>query len=160
MSSPPLVSLEPTLKTLNSPLPTHGLSIHFNPDTEDNSNIKALWPNFLAQEGPSALNNPNPTYGIFSCNQKRYWGTREVSSQAPVPEGFSRVDIPAGKYAVFTHLGPISRIKDTIEYIYRQWLPKQTTMKRGDTDVEFEKYDQRFKMEEPDSQFEYWIPIQ
>ena len=47
----------------------------------------------------------------------------EVSDFSDLPREFSRVRIPAQKYAVFTHREHISTIRRTVNTIWNHWLP-------------------------------------
>jgi len=47
----------------------------------------------------------------------------EVGRLNNIPQGMFLKNIPPAKYAVFTHKGPLSRLKNTYNYIYGAWLP-------------------------------------
>jgi AraC family transcriptional regulator len=81
-----------------------------------------------------------------------------VSSTEDIPEGMAYKIVPAHKYAKFVHKGPISKIMETYNYIYQEWLPESG----HEQDMEacgVEWYDYRFKMESEDSQFDIYVPI-
>ena len=81
-----------------------------------------------------------------------------VSSTDDIPEGMSYKIVPAHKYAKFVHTGPISKITETYDYIHEEWLPKSG----HEYDMEacqVEWYDERFKIESEDSQFDIYVPI-
>jgi AraC family transcriptional regulator len=80
-----------------------------------------------------------------------------VTLAAVVPVGMVARTIPAGTFAVFTHHGPISKIGETMDAIYRDWLPQSAYRHAQVADVEL--YDRRFRMNEPDSEMEYWISV-
>ncbi len=57
-----------------------------------------------------------------------------------VPEnvyGVKNAELPAGKYAVVRHLGSHETIKDSIYYIFREWLPHQN-YEAGDFPIYFQ----------------------
>jgi AraC family transcriptional regulator len=81
---------------------------------------------------------------------------KEVTSEDDLPEGMVIRHIPAGKYAVFTHIGALTGLKDTYNYIYQTWLPK-LGYKPGSLD--FELYDQDFKNFAPDSRLYIYVPL-
>ncbi len=81
-----------------------------------------------------------------------------VKSTENVPEGMVFKHIPAHQYAKFVHRGPISTIMETYNYIYNEWFPKSGY--EGDWQAcELEWYDERFKIEGEDSEFDIYVPI-
>jgi AraC family transcriptional regulator len=91
------------------------------------------------------------------AHELQYIAGIAVTPAAIVPEGMVARTIPASTFAVFTHRGPISKIGETMDAIYRQWLPQSTYKHARVADIE--RYDRRFRMNEPDSEMEYWISI-
>lgn len=82
----------------------------------------------------------------------------EVTSVVEIPEGMINVNIPAGKYAVFTHKGSPINLRQTYEYIWGTWLPNSKF--EADLRFDFELYGERFKgMEDPESEVDIHIPI-
>jgi AraC family transcriptional regulator len=81
-----------------------------------------------------------------------------VSSTKNIPEGMTYKNVPAHGYAKFTHKGPISKIMDTYNYIYEEWLP-QSGYEYDWAACEVEWYDERFKIESEDSEFDIYVPI-
>ncbi len=75
-----------------------------------------------------------------------------------IPEGMTYKKVPAHKYAKFVHKGPISNIMETYNYIYNEWLPKSGHEYDWEA-CEVEWYDNRFKIDEADSEFDIYIPI-
>ncbi len=75
-----------------------------------------------------------------------------------IPEGMTYKHVPAHKYAKFVHKGPISRIMETYNYIYNDWLPKSGHEYDWQA-CEVEWYDERFKIESEDSEFDIYVPI-
>lgn len=67
--------------------------------------------------------------------------------------------LPASKYAVFTYKGTVEKLKDTYTYIYGTWLPNSGYKMTKYFD--FELYiPEKFKgIDNPDTEFEIWIPI-
>ena len=66
----------------------------------------------------------------------------EVSNFDDMPDGFSRVRIPAQRYAVFSHRDHVSRIRATVYTIWNKWLPASGHEHADAPD--FERYDERF----------------
>lgn len=81
-----------------------------------------------------------------------------VKNTKNIPEGMTFKKVPAHKYAKFVHKGPISRIMETYNYIYEEWLP-QSGYEFDWAACEVEWYDERFTIEGEDSEFDIYIPI-
>lgn len=82
----------------------------------------------------------------------------EVSGLSGLPEDYSNVLLPAQKYAVFSHTGHISTIKNSIDYIWRTWLPNS-----GYKPVHaptFERYGESFCPDTGYGEVEMWVAIQ
>ena len=90
-------------------------------------------------------------------NELSYIACAEVSDTSGQPEGMvTRTEAP-GKFAKFTHKGKLSTLGRTYEYIYTKWLPASGMKHRPSADVEV--YDQRFKLDMDDSEFDILIPV-
>ena len=81
-----------------------------------------------------------------------------VDSAEDVPEGMSYKQVPAHKYAKFTHKGPISTLGSTYNGIFMEWLPSSDE-EYDPSGCDLEWYDERFKHEEEDSEFDIYVPI-
>ena len=81
----------------------------------------------------------------------------EVKDFAAVPAEFSRLQIPAQRYAVFTHKDHISAIRRTWFSIWNKGLPDAGLEATGGP--EFERYDERFDGRSGTGEVEIWIPI-
>lgn len=132
-------------------------------------NIYSLWQKFGSLE--TIIPNKHPlgrTFGI--CEQLQETHTinydmdfsevigMEVTSYDNLPSGIVTKTIPAGKYAVFTHKGPLSEIIKTYEYIWGTWvlLTKEVLADRDD----FELYDERFLGRDSEqSKIDIYIPV-
>lgn len=80
----------------------------------------------------------------------------EADAGAAVPEGMVPDEIPAGKYAVFTHTGHFANVGETYGAIYH-WLPG-SDLRQKKKEPWFERYDQR-STDGADSVMELWIPV-
>lgn len=80
-----------------------------------------------------------------------------VASVKDVPEGMAAHTVEAATFAVFIHCGPITGIAETMEAIYRGWLPSSDYEHADIADVEV--YDHRFQYDNPDSEMEYWVSV-
>lgn len=91
-------------------------------------------------------------------NEFERWAAMEVSQTEFIPEGMEKLIIPAGKYAVFSYKGKPSEAQKTFQYIHSQWLPNSEF--RLDDRPHFAVMGEKYKGEQPDSEEEFWIPIQ
>ena len=87
----------------------------------------------------------------------RYVAAARVSADASVPEGMTRVEVPAGTFAVFTFRGPMRGFLPYLRRIYGEWLPASGLTLAPGADVEC--YDERFRADRDDSEMEYWVPV-
>lgn len=125
--------------------------------------IPALWQRFAgrADEVPDRIDGVH--YGVCVDDSKPgapaflYFAATGVRSIGRVPEGMSATTVPGGTFAVFTHKGPISGFSKTVHAIWRDWLPASGLKPTGAPD--FELYDERFKMEAPDSEVDVYVPV-
>ena len=81
-----------------------------------------------------------------------------VNSVEEIPEGMTYKHIPTQMYAMFTHYGPISQIYDTYDHIYNELLPR-SAYEVDEAACTIEWYDERFKMESPDSEYDIYVPV-
>lgn len=80
-----------------------------------------------------------------------------VSSFDDIPEGMMSYEVPAQRYAVFTHKGSIESLGETYHAIYSDWFAKNDYEFSPGT--EFELYDERFKFGADDSEMDIYVPI-
>lgn len=132
-------------------------------------NIFSLWQQFAQKQSDIPNGHPScRTFGI--CEYKGDTETAnydmevsevigmEVLTYDDLPSGIVTKTIPAGKFAVFTHKGPLADILKTYQYIWGTWalLTSETIDERDD----FELYDERFTgRENADSAIDIYIPI-
>jgi AraC family transcriptional regulator len=81
----------------------------------------------------------------------------EIVDFSDLPREFSRVRIPAQRYAVFTHTDHISTTRRTVNTIWNHWLPS-SGHKMADAST-FERYDEKFDPATGNGGFEIWVPI-
>lgn len=94
--------------------------------------------------------------GADDCNFDYLTGV-EVSDAAKLPAGFAELILPAGRYAVFTHLGHASGIVQTLEEIWSRWLPA-SGHKTAPAPC-YERYDERFDPRTGTGAFDIWVPL-
>jgi len=133
--------------------------------------IHQLWERFMVRES-EVKDVAIPKVGLevsFDSKKMASKGEQEiyeffvivglpVKSTVNIPEGMTYKHIPPHKYAKFVHRGPISKIMETYNYIFNGWLP-QSGQEYDLQQCEVEWYDERFKIESEDSEFDIYIPI-
>ena len=125
---------------------------------EDTSAIPGLWHSFNAREDDVAGVKGGAAYGVCydsdETGQFRYLAGVEARGST---EGMDHVDVPAGRYAVFSHTGHVSDLPKTVYTIWNKSLPDLglEPIKAPD----FERYDDRFDPESGRGTVEIWIPI-
>ena len=122
----------------------------------DISAIPGLWRELNARE--DELGATGIAYGVsYDMNDAgdfRYIAGMETRA---TPEGMEAVDIPAGRYAVFTHEGNIGDLPRTIYTIWNKALPEAGLAPA--MAPEFERYDARFDPVTGRGVVEIWIPL-
>ncbi|OGO67657.1 MAG: hypothetical protein A2Z49_01765 [Chloroflexi bacterium RBG_19FT_COMBO_56_12] len=129
-----------------------------------NQEISKLWG--AANQHMDKVKHVNPGWGAIGLcvtvpdapmGEFEYVAGLVVDKVEDLPEGFVVREVPSHKYAVFTHVGALTTLKDTYEYIYQTWLPQSGYQLAGN--IDFEYYDQDFKDFAPDSRFYIYVPI-
>ena len=99
----------------------------------------------------------HPDIEVGEGDQFVYLACLPVKSLEKVPAGMHGVELPAGKYAVFTHKGSIATITQTVHYIWGTWVPKHSDiLKKG---PDFELYDSRFDPHSLEGEVDIYIPL-
>ena len=82
----------------------------------------------------------------------------EVNNTDNIPDGMIAKSFPANEYAVFTHKGSLAKLKDTYNFIYKEWVPKSGC--ELTEYYEFELYDRRFNpMDQENSEIDIYLPV-
>ncbi|WP_165861305.1 GyrI-like domain-containing protein [Paenibacillus paeoniae] len=125
--------------------------------------IPTMWGSFIQREHEiEGKREPKVSYGICipmdECEDFTYVASYEAYGEQP-PAGMTKVDVPAQRYAVFTHKGKTESMGETYELIYGKWLSLQgLKLTKG---IDFERYDERFHGPESDSsEVDIYIPIE
>lgn len=129
--------------------------------------IPALWGQYLARAQEIQHRRGWHDYGAVWCtgdsaerkDECFYVAGAEVTEAKELPSGLLAREVPAGKYAVFTHKGPLTNLAHTMSYIHGSWLPKSPYRYREEA-PELELYGPRFSPNSPESELEILIPIQ
>jgi AraC family transcriptional regulator len=128
---------------------------------ESSAGIPGLWQRFHRTIDGVPARVGNVAYGVC-CNGDDagnfdYIAGVEVADFSDLPREFSRVRIPAQKYAIFTHGDHVSTIRRTVNTIWNHWLPA-SGHEVADA-PNFERYDEKFDPVSGNGGFEIWVPI-
>jgi len=128
---------------------------------DNGAGIPAQWQRFHQTIDDVPARVGNVAYGVC-CNGDDagnfdYIAGVEVADFSDLPREFSRVRIPAQKYAVFTHSDHISTIRRTVSTIWNHWLPA-SGHEVADA-PNFERYDEKFDPLTGNGGLEIWVPI-
>jgi AraC family transcriptional regulator len=86
----------------------------------------------------------------------------EVSESAVLPKDFSSTDIPANEYAVFSHEGHVSTLRNTFDAVFTDWLPNsgfEIAATAGGEPYLLERYGEGFDPMTGRGDIEIWIPV-
>jgi len=155
-----LTNLEPPRFVNGKAMLVAGLGERY--DCESSKAIPSLWQRFVPHIGqvPGQI-GPRIAYGVC-CNSDEegnfdYIAGVEVADFSDLPRDFSRVRIPAQRYAVFTQREHIATIRSTVNTIWSKWLP-ESGQEAADA-PDFERYGESFDPVTGNGGFEIWIPI-
>ncbi|KAA0943888.1 MULTISPECIES: GyrI-like domain-containing protein [unclassified Pseudomonas] len=100
------------------------------------------------------------SYGV--CYNSRhdefdYIAGVEVPAKSDVPSNFQSIEIPAHRYAVFPHYGPVQALKQTYERVIYEWLPSSGYKVVG---PDFERYSADFNADKGTGTVEIWLPVE
>jgi len=146
-------------------------TIHFDSSVPPSENaIAKLWSRFNARNpeiqgqvgwrgfGLMLQNSDNPPGAPFE-----YTAAVQIHQDFDIPEGMTRIEVPAARYIVLTHRGPLDGIGDAFGHFWGHWLPNSPYEYDGGTRTgkyEFEFYDQRYtEANDPNSEIDLYFPI-
>jgi AraC family transcriptional regulator len=163
MKKSPAVQLEAPRFVNSKVLLIAGLRGHYTPETM--KNIPELWQRFGPHIGHVPGQVGHVAYGLcfnaLSPDGMDYMTGVEVFSSSDLPGDFSVANIPAQKYAVFSHREHVSKMYETLDAIDK-WLPGSgLAVASGDPEAPnfFERYSEEFDPRTGMGGMEVWIPI-
>lgn len=132
-------------------------------NAESSAGIPAQWQRFAPHIGTIPGQTGHATFGVI-CNADdsgniEYICAVEVTDFGRLSTEWSRLRIPAQRYAVFHHRDHISAIRHTWFTIYNKGLP-ESGYKIAVGAPEFERYGEEFDPRTGMGGVEIWIPIQ
>jgi Uncharacterized protein conserved in bacteria len=164
MEKSSVVKLEPRFENGRAML-IAGYGKHYTSETMDD--IPQQWQRFAVHLGHVPNQVEHVAYGVCSNPVKSpfsfdYTTGVEISSGADVPSDFTTIDIPALRYAIFSHEGHISKIRDTIDAIWNKWLPTSghaPVAAKPDLPYMLERYGEGYDPQKGMGDVELWIPV-
>ncbi|MEN6370874.1 MAG: GyrI-like domain-containing protein [Armatimonadota bacterium] len=137
--------------------------------SNQNGEIPRLWDEQFLPRMNELENvvNGDVCYGLCECMCKGeckcgqgadfyYIAAMEVSNFDEIPAGMATKTVPAAKYAVFTHKGPVSKLHETFQKIYTEWIPASGVEIAGN--YNFEYYGECFDNSE-NSLMDIYVPV-
>lgn len=129
---------------------------------------KELWHSFMPQKseitniiGPELYSVEIYEIGFFEnfnlANKFEKWAAVEVSDFENIPNGFEKLIINDGLYAVFLHKGFAKDGMKTYNYIFNTWLPAADY--KLDNRPHFAIMGNKYDNNSGDSEEEIWMPI-
>lgn len=158
------ITMEPTFKDRKDELAV-GVGGSFKEG--DFQEISNLWKQF--DNRMHEIENVKEGYSFGVCMESHpeieveagdgfvYFAALPVLEVSTIPRGMHVITIPANRYAVFTHSGPIDKIGHTVKYIWGTWIPRNSEIiKKG---PDFELYDNRFDVEKLAGEVDIYVPV-
>lgn len=156
------VVMQVKVMTLKENIKTVGVDVRVPfPAPKGDNTIERFFNDYWENDLRSKIPNrkiPEVQYGIcsdFDGKTFSYMISEEINDYNAIPNGFKKLEIPAGQYAVITFkAGTFEElITDTIhkanDYLHNVWLPESDFVSGGT--CEFEVYDERCKrLEKPE----------
>lgn len=132
---------------------------------EFNQEISAMWGKFMARGSEIKNITGDCNYGAcfsqgegIAEDQFEYVSCYEVTDASNFPDSMVVRQIPAYKYAVFTHKGKAQNLGETYKYIYETWLPQADVELHPDK-FDMELYDRRFNPDSDASEFDILVAV-
>ena len=122
--------------------------------------IPLLWDRFVTMMGTIPGQVGHVSYGVC-CNADgaggfEYIAAVEVADFGALPDDLGRIELPARRYAVFTHAGHVSGLPATVRGVWRA-LPTLGLAVASAPD--FERYGPAFDGRTGMGEVEIWIPL-
>ncbi len=127
-------------------------------------NIGAQWQRFMQSVHTIPNRAGNATFGLCFLAEEGcdYMTGIEVKGDSDLPPEFSRLRMPAQRYAVFSHHYDVSKLQQTVESIWKEWYPA-SGHRIADSDPAlpnfFERYGEDFNPETLSGGIEVWVPL-
>jgi AraC family transcriptional regulator len=148
----------------HGPMLIAGLRGHYTFETLDD--IPALWARLAPHIGSIPGQVGEAAYGLCidlfaGSNGFDYVSGVQVAELTNLPPDWVGVRIPAQNYAIFSHNGHVSTIRDTAQRIFAEWLPvsgREVPQASGQPYL-IERYGPEFNPNSGTGGIELWLPI-
>jgi predicted transcriptional regulator YdeE/DNA-binding transcriptional MerR regulator len=129
--------------------------------------ISQMWDRFNQQSRAIQSINDKEAFGLcFSTvegpsrpGEFEYVSCFEVADDQSIPAGMVYRQVPAYKYAVFTHHGKLDTLGETYQFIYNTGLA-QAGLKPHPDKFDMEVYDEDFKLGSDESKFYIYVAVE
>ncbi len=133
----------------------------------EHGEISVMWGEFNQRSSQVKSINDKEAFGLcFSTveggaqpGEFEYVAGFEVSDEKDLPAGMVYRQVPAYKFAVFTHHGKLDKLGETYQYIYNTWLPQSGLQLHPDK-FDMEVYGEDFILGSDESKFQICVAIQ
>lgn len=123
--------------------------------------IPQQWEQFVPQAAGISSQASTDFYGVCWNHQPDcsfdYLTGVEIRPGAKTSEGHTTVNLPAARYAVFTHTAHVSSLPKTIDAIWSKWVP-ECGLAAAEAPC-FERYTSEFNPRTGMGGMEIWIPL-
>ncbi len=161
------MNYSPVTVILEQNIPVCGLVLVLSTSQAENFiRIKKHWQLFnqdLKKYGLGQHPSAWEKYGItFKENDHYFYLAAIPQPMKNIPAHFVQKVLPQGPYALFTHLGKMEKIKQTLFDIYKKIVPTLNIVIEDHKQVgflHFEKYDHRFQWDKADSVIDLYLPL-
>ena len=151
-------------------IPVVGISTSITKSQNENAAIiSRLWKRFNAEihkiGNRPPFGNDWEKFGISYSHNHAFCYLAAIPYQENMhaPSHMIRKRIAPGRYARITHFGKMSNLTSTIYSIYKELLPERNLTPESEEKaglIHFERYDNRFHWNRPDSIIEIYVPLQ
>lgn len=170
----PAISLDSTFKHLRKGAQMMNPRIEQKPSftvvgvhctSSPNETLHKLWGEFM-QRANEIKHVAEPTKAYQVCvfdasnpdaEEYTFIAGMSVGDNSEIPSGMISHTVAGATYAVFEHHGLLDKLHQSYEYIFGVWLQESGYVMAESDSLEI--YDERFKVEQPDSVLEIWIPV-
>ena len=133
-----------------------GHSQSYTPETR--MGIPAQWTRFSSHLGKVPGQIGQMAYGVCS-NFQPPCNFDYLTATATLPDGFTKITLPARRYVVFRHGGHVSELPKTIDAIWSNWAP-ECGLKIANAAPCFERYTPEFDPHTGRGGMELWVPLE
>jgi len=155
MSTQPEIITRPAFKTT-------GLSYI---GKNQNREVPQLWEQFIPRMMEPRGIDPQTSYGLCIMNSKQakegefeYIAAVEVADDKQIPAGMVCYEVPAYRYAIFTHPGKLDNLMETVQSIYSTGI-RQAGVQLHPDNFNMEVYTSDFKPGQDDSKLYIYVAI-